>query len=100
MLVTMYAPLHTKLHSCIYSSSETSKQKITNIPTGKKRSLQMFTSFTTNYLQSPSHYMLLNTILTNLIKAPVHTKPQSYHHDNRFKTSKQKNTKLNGKTQV
>jgi len=45
--------------------------------------------------------MLLNTIMTNLIKAPVHTKPHSYRHDNRFKTSKQKkNTTLKGKTQV
>jgi len=40
------------------------------------------------YLQSPSHHTLLNTIMTNLIKAPVHIKPHSYHHDNRFKTSK------------
>jgi len=29
--------------------------------------------------------------MTNLIKAPVLTKPYSYHDDNRFKTSKQKN---------
>jgi len=63
--------------------------------------LQLFTSFTTSYLQSPSHHMLLNTIMTNRIKTPVHTKPHSYHHDNRFKTSKQKkNTALKEKTQV
>ena len=92
MLVRMYAPLHTKvtkLHSWTYSSSKTNKQKITIIPTGKNISLSSQVSQPTIY-SSPSHHMLLNTIMTNLIKAPVHTKPHSYHHDNRFKTSKQK----------